>query len=244
MLQEENNKQFFEIILNNVQPYWKLMWIEIFNSEEGKLLLENLQKKICNELILPKNDLILQTFKFFDLHETKLVFLGQDPYINIELVKNIPTPQAMGLSFSVPVGIKIPPSLKNIFKEIKNCYPNFKVPIHGDLTRWVKDEKILLLNSALTVEKGVSNSHQHMWENLTDEVIKYISINHSNVIFLLLGNYAKSKKKFIDLNKHEIISQVHPSPLSAHRGFFNSNIFKNINIKLESSGKKKINWEI
>merc|ERR1712065_123179 len=151
-------------------------------------------------------------------------------------------PQAHGLAFSVPETHKIPPSLSNIFKELKLENENYKIPNNGNLIRWVKEENILLLNTALTVIKGESNSHQKIWNNFTNDLIEYISDNTTDVIFLLLGNNAKSKEKYIDNDNHIIITGVHPSPLSANRGFFNSNIFNKINDKLSEINKKKINW--
>jgi uracil-DNA glycosylase len=237
--QNENN---LNIMLKNIKPEWKKMWLQIFNSEEGKTTLEFLNKE--NNFILPKKENIFNTFKFFDINSTKLVLLGQDPYINGEYIDNKFIPQAMGLSFSVPHNFKIPPSLRNIYKEIKNSYEDFEIPDHGNLSRWVQEEKILLLNSSLTVKKGYSNSHQKKWTNLTNLVIKHISNNCNNVVFLLLGNNAKKKKKLIDSNKHFIIAGVHPSPLSANRGFFGSNIFKKINLLLKENNIDEIDWTI
>ena len=228
-------------ILNEVKPQWKKMWNEVFERHN---VLEKVERKYSKYQVYPLKHNLLETFKYFDLHETKLVFLGQDPYINSFEINGLDIPQAMGLSFSVPNGIKPPPSLMNIFKELKNEYPDFKIPKSGDLSRWVKEEKILLLNTALTVKKGESNSHQKIWSKVTDDVIEYISDNCENVIFLLLGNNAKSKQKLIDSDRHIIISGVHPSPLSASRGFFNSNIFLKINDNLKSINKKEINWEL
>ena len=243
-----NNISLLNYLMQNVKPNWLKMWDEIFKLEEGKETLNFLKSKLEKHgntfYFLPKIDSILNAFKSFDLNETKLVLLGQDPYINTEVISGEEIAQAMGLSFSVPDNIKVPPSLKNIFKEIKNCYPNFNIPNHGNLTRWVKEEKILLLNSALTVKKGISNSHQKKWEKLTDKVIKHISDKSIGVIFLLLGNNAKNKEKLIDGEKHYIIKGVHPSPLSANRGFFGSNIFSNINSILIENNKKEINWEL
>lgn len=228
-------------ILNEVKPQWKKMWNQVFERHN---VLEKVERKYSKYEVYPLKHNLLETFKYFDLDETKLVFLGQDPYINSFEINGLNIPQAMGLSFSVPNGIKPPPSLKNIFKELKNEYPDFKIPKSGDLSRWVKEEKILLLNTALTVKKGESNSHQKIWSKVTDDVIKYISDNCKNVIFLLLGNNAKNKQKLIDDDKHIIISGVHPSPLSASRGFFNSNIFLKVNDNLKSINKKEINWEL
>ena len=228
-------------ILNEVKPQWKKMWNEVFERHN---VLEKVERKYSKYQVYPLKHNLLETFKYFDLHETKLVFLGQDPYINSFEINGLDIPQAMGLSFSVPNGIKPPPSLRNIFKELKNEYSDFKIPKSGDLSRWVKEEKILLLNTALTVKKGESNSHQKIWSKITDDVIEYISDNCENVIFLLLGNNAKSKQKLIDTDRHIIISGVHPSPLSASRGFFNSNIFLKVNDNLKSINKKEINWEL
>ena len=231
-------KDLQKIIFKNVKPKWKRMWKNEFNNSE---ILEFLVKNYENteNKIYPNKENILETFKYFDLDEVKLVFLGQDPYINSQIIDNIDTPQATGLSFSVPDKVKIPPSLNNIFKELKNEIPEYQIPNNGNLIRWVKEENILLLNTALTVLKGTSNSHQKKWENITNNVIKHISENTDNVVFLLLGNNAKSKAKFIDEDKHHIITGVHPSPLSANRGFFNSNIFIRVNEKISTD---KIIW--
>ena len=133
-------------------------------------------------------------------------------------------------------------AIEGLTKSFANEMSDYKIPKSGNLIRWVKDEKILLLNTALTVKKGKSNSHQKIWEAIINDVIKYISDNTNNVIFLLLGNNAKSKIKFIDQDKHHIVSGVHPSPLSANRGFFNSNIFKRVDEILEEINKNPINW--
>ena len=191
-----------------------------------------------------RNVITDETFKYFDLDETKLVFLGQDPYINSFNINGNDIPQAMGLAFSVPNGIKPPPSLKNIYKKIKAEYESFDIPEHGNLTRWVKDEKILLLNTALTVNKGESNSHQKIWNDIINEVLEYISDNSKNVIFLLLGNNAKNKIKYIEEDKHIVVTGIHPSPLSASRGFFDKDIFKKINEELLILGKSEIYWSI
>ena len=195
---ELNKKELQKILLKNVKPQWKKMWKDQFNKND---ILDFLVKKYneyenTDKKIYPNKENILETFKYFDLKDIKLVFLGQDPYINSEIINEVDTPQATGLSFSVPDKVKIPPSLNNIFKELKNEIPEYDIPDNGNLIRWVKEEKILLLNTALTVKKGKSNSHQKKWEHITNNVIKYISDNTNNVIFLLLGNNAKSKAKF------------------------------------------------
>jgi len=221
-------------LLHNVKESWIPILQENINKLDDCKVLKQ------NDNYLPEYNNIFNAFKYFELDETKLVFLGQDPYINGIEIDGKFVPQAMGLSFSVPDTHTMPPSLKNIFKEIKNSYPDVKEG--QDLTRWAKEEKILLLNSALTVKKGKSNSHQKYWTPITNDIISYISDNTENVVFLLLGNDAKSKSKYIDDDKHIIITGVHPSPLSAHRGFFGSEIFKIVNDELENRGKGPINW--
>jgi uracil-DNA glycosylase len=173
-------------------------------------------------------------FKVFEMNVTdiKVVFLGQDPYHN--------PGQANGLSFSVNDGITAPPSLKNIYKELNIEFPEREYTFKsGNLDRWFKEEKIFLLNASLTVEKNDPGSHMDLWESFTDDVIKYISERNKNCVFLLLGNFAKSKKEFLEKDS-KIIEGVHPSPMAASRGFFNSNIFKNVEAKLG----KKINWSL
>ena len=183
-------------------------------------------------LIFPPKPLIYNCFAHFNFEDTKVVILGQDPYINVG--------QAMGLAFSVPTDCALPPSLKNIFKEIKN-----ELDINNtnpDLTNWVK-QGVLLMNTSLTVRQYLSNSHKKQWVKYTDNIIKYISKNLDNVIFLLWGGDARKKKKFIDKYKHHILEAVHPSPLSAYRGFFGCNHFIRVNKILTDLGKSKINWE-
>jgi len=192
--------------------------------------------------VYPKLCNIWETFKYFEVKETKVVLLGQDPYIKEEIHNNKEIPQAVGLSFSVPKTHKIPPSLRNLFKELKN---DLEIENrNGDLSEWVKREKILLLNSALTVLPGKSNSFASLWAPLTDKLINDISNNTEGVIFILLGNNAKKKKIFIDSTKHFIIEGVHPSPLSASRGFFGSKIFSLCNKHLKSINKEEINWSL
>ena len=211
-------------------------WIPFF--EKNNTELTSILDCIDFDTIYPSKNDIFRSLFYFPPNEIKLVILGQDPYISSE--NGIP--QACGLSFSVPkIHKKIPPSLQNIFKEIKNSYPDYQIPGNGCLKRWVKKEKILLLNSALTVIKGKSNSHAKLWSNFTDNLIRFISENNDGTIFLLMGNFAINKEKLID-NKHKIFKIVHPSPLSAHRGFFGCNIFKKINDYLETKEIEIINW--
>lgn len=218
-------------------------WMPFFEKNKDELI--KILETVYNDpdiTIYPKQKNIFRTLFYFHPSEIKLVILGQDPYINEE--DNIP--QAHGLAFSVPKSHKkIPPSLKNIFKEIKNSYPEYNVPTHGCLKRWVKKEKIILLNCALTVIQGKSNSMIDLWEQFTDKLIKYISDTNERTIFLLMGNFAINKtlrSKLINNIKHKIFTTKHPSPLSAHSGFFGCNVFKNINDYLEENNNSIINW--
>jgi uracil-DNA glycosylase len=209
-------------------------WHEFLSSCELNKILEQIYVK--DEIVYPEEKHIFKALKYFGPSEINLVIIGQDPYISYEIHNNKKIPQAMGLAFSIPESHKkIPPSLKNIFKEIKNCYPDYEIPEHGSLKRWAKEEKILLLNASLTVIEGKSNSHAHLWKDFTDKLIEFVSNKNTGTNFLLMGSFAQQKEKLIDSNKHKIFKCVHPSPLSAYRGFFGSEIFKKIN-------NKKINW--
>jgi len=222
-------------MLENINSGWQ----ECINNNLDNLNFIISRIDFDNEIIYPRKEHIFRALFYFPPEEIKLVILGQDPYISEE--SNIP--QACGLSFSVPkCHKKIPPSLKNIFKEIKNSYPEYIIPEHGSLERWIKEEKILLLNAALTVIKGKSNSHAKLWSSFTNNLIKFISEKNESTIFLLMGNFAINKSKLIDITKHKIFKTVHPSPLSAYNGFFNSNIFKEINNHLFKENKEIIKW--
>ena len=226
--------------LNNIHSDWN----EFF--EENSETLQNILDKVLDKKnkIYPKKKKIFKIFKYLSPSDIKVVILGQDPYINFEVVDDKEVPQAEGLSFSVPKRHrKIPPSLKNIFKEIKNSYPDFKYE-NGNLKKWVKREKIFLLNSALTVIQGKSNSHQKYWQEFTDKVIEYISDSNENIVFILMGNNAKSKYSLIDSKKHIVLTSVHPSPLSANRGFFGCDIFKKANQQLSKRDIEEINWSL
>lgn len=183
------------------------------------------------EEVYPKRENIFRVFEM-DVKEIKVLLLGQDPYHG--------PGQAHGLSFSVPSGITIPPSLRNIYKELQNEFPdrNYKF-ISGNLDKWFYREKIFLLNSSLSVIKGKPGSMMDIWEEFTNDVISFISKQNPTCVFLLLGNFAKAKEVFI-LNKERIIKGVHPSPMAASYGFFGSNLFKQVEEKL----KQKIDWSI
>jgi uracil-DNA glycosylase len=229
-------------IIKRVHPDWLDFFKE--NKKELETILETVNKDIdANKIIFPLAKDIFRTLFYFGPKETKLVLLGQDPYINSEIHLNQKVPQACGMSFGVPkIHKKIPPSLANIFKEIKNCYPDSIIPSHGFLKRWVRQENILLLNSALTVIESKSNSHQALWGGFTDKLIKYISDNSPHTVFLLMGNFAIGKSKLINSSKHKIFTTIHPSPLSASNGFFGCQVFLKINQYFESEKIKPIKW--
>lgn len=185
--------------------------------------------------IYPTGKNIFAALNTTSLSQVKVVILGQDPYHGPN--------QAHGLSFSVPTGVPIPPSLKNIYKELCNEFEN-EMPSHGNLQSWAK-QGVLLLNSVLTVENGQAASHQGKgWERFTDQVIKTISLERDNVVFLLWGAYAQKKGQSIDKKKHLVLSAPHPSPLSAHRGFLGCQHFSKSNEYLQSSNQTPIDWQI
>lgn len=221
-------------------PYhftWNLFFHNQFINDKFKNLEECLIKhdEEYTKKIYPPKHLVFNAFKLTSRKNIKVVILGQDPYIN--------EGEAMGLCFSVPKGKKIPPSLRNIYKELKEDPDvEFEIPDHGDLTDWAK-QGVLLLNAALTVREGKSNSHAEYWRYFTDNVIKHISKKMKGVIFILWGTYARNKKNYIDTDKHYVLESVHPSPLSAQRGgWFGNKHFSKVNEILEKNNKDKIDW--
>lgn len=212
-------------------------WKKQLQNEFEKDYFINLTNFIRNEYqtkqIFPPAKLIFNAFEHTPFNKVKVVILGQDPYHN--------DGQAHGLSFSVNDGIQFPPSLINIFKEI-NSDLGIPIPKSGNLTRWA-DQGVLLLNATLTVQAHQAGSHQNKgWENFTDAAIKKLADERENIVFLLWGSYAQKKAAFIDSNKHLILKSVHPSPLSAHRGFFGNKQFSQINDYLTSKGLTPIQW--
>lgn len=210
-------------------------WTSILNNESldeiNEKLREDKEEYKCFAHLPPEEDRF-NAFKYFKLNECKVVIIGQDPYHG--------KGEAHGLCFSVRKGVNIPPSLRNIKKELReDTGDEFQ---EGDLTYWA-EQGILLLNSALSVRERCANSHKDFWMNYTDNIIKRISEESENLIFILWGRFAQGKKKFIDLDKHTILEANHPSPLSANRGgFFGCKHFSKINDILEKQGKGKINW--
>jgi len=214
-------------------------WRKLLKTEFTKPYYVKLINLINNEYkqksIFPPKSQIFNAFENCSPTDIKVVIIGQDPYHGAG--------QACGLSFSVSEDVKQPPSLKNIFKEIySNSSSN--MPISGDLTSWT-EQGVLLLNAILTVEEGKAASHRKIgWETFTDKVIKKISANTNGVIFMLWGKFAQSKARFVDKSKHHILETVHPSPLSAYRGFLGCGHFEEANKILNKQDKTPIVWEI
>ena len=212
-------------------------WQTIIDNFPDKEYLKTLREKVENEYsqhkIFPKKTEIFTALKRTSFSETKVVIMGQDPYHG--------EGQAHGLSFSVKQGVAIPPSLKNIFKELEaDC--GIISQKHGDLTSWAK-QGVLLLNASLTVRKREPNSHLYLdWQVFTDYFIKQLSEKRKNLVFLLWGNFAKNKATFIDEKKHKIFTAAHPSPFSAHNGFFKCKHFSKTNQYLESHSIPIIKW--
>ena len=193
-----------------------------------------LKTEYSSHTIFPSMYDIFNALKYTSYNNTKVVILGQDPYHEIG--------QAHGLSFSVKRGIKIPPSLVNIYKELNNDI-GMKIPSHGELTSWAM-QGVLLLNATLTVRQGLANSHQKIgWSIFTDEIIKKLNLSKNPIVFILWGANARSKKKYITNPNHLIIESAHPSPLSAYNGFFGSKPFSRTNSFLASKGLSPIDWD-
>lgn len=201
-----------------------------FSELKAKLLAAKATHKVY-----PPSHLIFNAFNLTPFDAVKCVILGQDPYIN--------EGEAMGLSFSVPKGVRIPPSLKNIFKEIESDLGIDTSLFCGDLSAWAK-EGVLLLNATLSVNAGASNSHANFgWQNFTDSVIKTLSDKKQNIVFMLWGNFAKKKADLIDENKHLVLKAAHPSPL-AKGTFFGSKPFSKCNNYLKNHAISEINWDL
>ena len=213
-----------------LDPLGKGFCIDFLNEIESKFL----KSKTEDIAIFPPIPFIFRALELVHFNEVKVLILGQDPYHGFG--------QANGLSFSVNKEVEIPPSLKNIFLELENDL-NIPISQHGDLSSWAQ-QKILLLNSVLTVEQGKPNSHEELgWNKLTNKIISQLS-QRGNMIFVLWGKFAQKKYHLIDKNKNKILSAPHPSPLSAYRGFFGCKHFSEINKILLENGSVEINWEL
>ena len=214
---------------------WLLYLQEEFKKPYYKKLYEFVKKEYSEGIVFPPSEDIFNAFSLTSLSSVKVVLLGQDPYHE--------EGQAHGLSFSVKPGIKIPPSLKNMYKEIYEEY-GFDIPNNGYLVKWAK-EGVLLLNTVLTVREGHANSHKNQgWELFTDAVIRAVNLQDRPIVYFLWGNNARSKKTLITNPRHLVLETVHPSPLSAYDGFFGCGHFKKANDFLERNNISPIDWKI
>ena len=218
----------------DIEASWKQHLEREFTKPYFTQLTENVRNEYRNNLCFPPGKLVFNAFNLCPFDKVKVVILGQDPYHE--------QGQAMGLSFSVPEGIMLPPSLQNIYKEIQNDLGK-PIPTSGDLTRWAK-QGVLLLNATLTVRAHIANSHQTLgWQNFTDAAIEALNAHREHIVFMLWGGFARSKKRLIDANRHCIIESVHPSPLSANRGgWFGQHQFSRCNAYLKQQGLDEIDW--
>lgn len=212
----------------------KNSWSKVLNlSQEIKEFLH--EQKEAGKTIYPQEENVFQALKLTPLEEVRVVILGQDPYHGEN--------QAQGLAFSVPDDQKLPPSLRNIFKELSDDL-GIPSPKKGDLTSWAK-QGVLLLNTVLTVEAGKAGSHHNRgWEAFTDEVLKAVNKEKKNVVFILWGSPAQKKASLIDESRNLILRSAHPSPLSSYRGFFGSKPFSKTNEYLRSHGLREIRWDL
>lgn len=212
---------------------WDKILCEEFKKEYYLKIREFLKTEYRTHVIYPPMFDIFNALKYTSYENTRVVILGQDPYHE--------EGQAHGLSFSVKRGVKIPPSLVNIYKELKSDL-GVETPSHGDLSSWA-EQGVLLLNATLTVRQGMANSHQNIgWSIFTDQVIKLLNESKNPTVFILWGGNARSKKKYITNKNHLIIESAHPSPLSAYNGFFGSRPFSRANEFLSSNGREIIDW--
>jgi uracil-DNA glycosylase len=217
-----------------IHPSWKKVLQSEFESPYFQSLISFVKDEYNQTLCFPPGSLIFNAFDKCPFDKVKVVILGQDPYHGLG--------QANGLCFSVPAGITFPPSLKNIFKEIKNDL-NYPIPKSGNLQHWAS-QGVFLLNATLTVRAHQAGSHQKKgWETFTDRVIQYLSEEKEGIVFLLWGGFARQKVKFINSQKHMVITSGHPSPLSANRGFwFGNKHFSQCNDYLKDRGVTQIQW--
>ena len=213
---------------------WQTQLAPEFQKSYFVALMQQVEQEYATTTCFPPKELIFSAFEQFDFQDTKVVIIGQDPYHGVG--------EANGLCFSVNDGVKIPPSLKNIYTEINTEYDRILFPTSGNLERWAK-QGILLLNAGLTVRKDVANSHKHLqWSVFTDAVIDLINAQSEHIVFLLWGSFAQKKGKRIDRNKHLVLESGHPSFAHSHKKWFGNNHFKMTNDYLNQHGKDVIEW--
>lgn len=216
-------------------------WLPVLQDEFQKPYILSLnqfleQEEAQGTIVYPKHSDVFNAFNFTPFNVVKVVILGQDPYHGAN--------QAHGLCFSVQKGVAVPPSLKNIYKELQADIPGFIIPAHGDLSSWAK-QGVLLLNTTLTVRAGEPGSHQKMgWEQFTDQAIRALSEQREGLVFMLWGRHAQAKASLIDPTKHVVLTAAHPSPFSAYNGFFGCTHFSKANAYLLSKGENPIVWQI
>lgn len=216
-------------------------WKEAIGEEKSQDYFQQIlhyvqQERAAGKTIYPPQAEVFSAFALTEFGDVKVVILGQDPYHGPN--------QAHGLSFSVKPPVPAPPSLVNIYKELAQDIEGFQIPHHGCLVEWAK-QGVLLLNTVLTVEQGKAHSHANIgWERFTDKVIAQLNQHRENLVFLLWGSHAQKKGQFIDRSRHLVLTSVHPSPLSAHRGFFGCKHFSQTNRYLTEKGLSEINWQL
>ena len=215
-------------------------WNEILADEMQKDYYQELQafvqKRRAEVRVFPEEKNVFNALELTPFESVKVVILGQDPYHGPN--------QAHGLAFSVKPEVAIPPSLLNMYKELANDIPGFHMPNHGYLVKWA-EQGVLLLNTVLTVERGIAHSHAKFgWEVFTDQVIAALNEHREKVVFLLWGSHAQKKGQFIDRNRHYVLTAPHPSPLSAHRGFLGCHHFSKTNEYLKQNGLTEIDWQV
>lgn len=221
----------------NISEDWKNALNKEFTETYFEKLMAFVSQERNNYTVFPPPNLTFNAYNLISINDIKVVILGQDPYHG--------QAQAHGLSFSVSHGVPHPPSLRNIFKEL-NSDLNHPIPAktNGDLTHWAK-QGVLLLNAVLTVREKEPNSHKGKgWEQFTDATIRYLSKNHTGIVFILWGQYAQAKESLIDEAKHLVLKSPHPSPFSARKGFFGSKPFSSVNDYLVKQDKTPIDWRI
>ncbi|NAW57950.1 MULTISPECIES: uracil-DNA glycosylase [unclassified Vibrio] len=218
-----------------------LTWHDVIGNEKQQDYFQQTlafveSERHAGKVIFPPAKDVFNAFRSTEFADVKVVILGQDPYHGPN--------QAHGLCFSVLPGVRTPPSLVNMYKELAQDIDGFQIPAHGYLQAWA-EQGVLLLNTVLTVEQGKAHSHARTgWETFTDKVIEALNQHQQGVVFLLWGSHAQKKGRFIDRNKHHVLAAPHPSPLSAHRGFFGCGHFSQTNYLLIQQGKAPIDWQV
>lgn len=216
-------------------------WTDVIGTEKVQPYFQHTLQQVHlaranGKTIYPPQEEVFNAFKYTAFEDVKVVILGQDPYHGAN--------QAHGLAFSVKPEVAIPPSLLNMYKELTQDISGFQMPSNGYLVKWAK-QGVLLLNTVLTVERGMAHSHANLgWERFTDKVIAVLNEHREKLVFLLWGSHAQKKGQMIDRTRHLVLTAPHPSPLSAHRGFFGCRHFSKTNSYLESHGIKPIDWQI